>query len=263
MYNFESNFFNIKLTEVLYRYNANSVYHENSRRADGLIYYTKGGHIFNFDEFSLETEAGELLYIPYGEKYTNKIKVKYTEYYQIDFVLYDGENPVRLFDKATLFSRECADRVLPYVKRAYDKYADADVSSRLFCISDVVKILGITECEKNSQQNETNGMEKIRNTISYISEHYTLNTSVGELAAMSNMCVSNLEKLFRKNFGMSPIAYRNKLRIERAKNLIRGGFTVSEAANMSGFSDYFYFVRMFKKYEGYTPGTLKDEITGV
>ena len=87
--------------------------------------------------------------------------------------------------------------------------------------------------------------------------------TLADLAAMSNMCVSNLEKLFKKNFGLSPGAYRNKLRIEHAKKLLSGGYSISDAAQLTGFSDYFYFSRIFKQFAGCSPGTFKDEDTGI
>ena len=80
---------------------------------------------------------------------------------------------------------------------------------------------------------------------------------------MSNMCVSNLEKLFKKNFGLSPVSYRNKIRTEHAKKYISGGYSITDTAQMTGFSDYFYFARIFKKFAGCSPGNFKDEGMGI
>lgn len=262
MYNIKSNL-NIELTQILYRYNAMPVYHEKSRQTDGFIYYVKGGHTFDFGTSSICTKAENLLYLPYSETYTNHMYDKYTEYYQVDFKLYENGKAVRLFDSAKIFSPECADKALPIIKRIYNAYTNGNPTSTLFCISDVIKLMGIVKSEENSKSDDKNGLDKIRNSVSCITEHYSEDISVEELAAMSNMCVSNLEKLFKKNFGMSPTAYRNKIRIDHAKNLIRGGFSISEAAQMTGFSDYFYFSRVFKRYTGYSPGSLGNDREGI
>ena len=247
----------IKISMVLYRHSALSVYHEKCRHSDGLIYYVKGGHRIDFDSFSIRTEKGNLLYLPCFETYSNELTDKHTEYYQIDFQLYENGKPIRLFDKARIFSDETAEKALPIMRRIYDTYADGESGASLYCISDIIRIIGMVKNEENAKEETKSGIDKIRKSISHIREHYYLNTSCRELAAMSNMCVSNLEKSFKKHFGMSPTAYRNKLRIDHAKRLLSGGYSISETAQMTGFSDYFYFTRVFKRFTGCTPGDFK------
>ena len=45
----------------------------------------------------------------------------------------------------------------------------------------------------------------------------------------------------------------NKMRIEKAKELMLSGYKVYEAAQMVGIDDVSYFSRVFKKYEGCSP----------
>lgn len=259
MFNTESGSINIKIETVIYRYNANAIYNEKSRHSDGFVYYVKGGHSFDFSDFSLKTKVGNLLYLPYKACYKNKLTEKCTEYYQIDFLLYQDGIPISLFDKARIFSPESAEKALPLIKRIYDTYSDEGNTSGLFCISDIVRIMGIVKNEEITSKEDKSGIEKIRNTVSHINEYYNLDTPVSELAAMSNMCISNLEKLFKKNFGLTPISYRNKIRIGHAKKLICGGYSITDAALMTGFSDYFYFARIFKKFTGCSPGEFKNK----
>ena len=57
---------------------------------------------------------------------------------------------------------------------------------------------------------------------------------------------------------MSPVDYRNSLRIRRAAELLRTGrFTVGEAAKQVGIEDIKYFGKLFKRYTGINPGILK------
>lgn len=263
MFNAEADSINIKIDMVLYRYNAKTVYHEKSRHSDCFVYYVKGGHSFDFADFSLNTEAGNLLYLPYMESYRNELTDKRTEYFQIDFFIYENGKPVRLFEKARIFSSESAEKTLPLIKRIYDTYTDEKNSSKLFCISDIIRIIAIVKNEEITSKEEKSGIDKIRNTVSHINEFYYLDTPVSELAAMSNMCVSNLEKLFKKNFGLSPVSYRNKIRTEHAKKFISGGYSITDTTQMTGFSDYFYFARIFKKFAGCSPGNFKDEGMGI
>ena len=262
MYNIGSDI-NIELVRILYRNNAKAVYHEKARQADGFIYYVKGGHTFDFGKSSLCTKAENLVYLPYGETYTNRLTEKYTQYYEIDFKIYDKGKAVRLLDGARIFSNESADKALPVIKRMYNTYVSGGCASMLFCISDIIKIMGIIKSDEHLKRDSKSDVDKIRASVSYISEHYWENTSAAELAEISHMSVSNLEKLFKKSFGMSPVAYRNKIRIDHAKNLLRGGFSISETAHMTGFSDYFYFSRVFKWFAGCSPGSFGNDDEGI
>ena len=54
--------------------------------------------------------------------------------------------------------------------------------------------------------------------------------------------------LFKESAGMAPLQYINKVRLEKAANLLkRGDYTVAEVANAVGFSDYNHFGRLFRR----------------
>ncbi len=64
----------------------------------------------------------------------------------------------------------------------------------------------------------------------------------------------NFRRAFREYMGVSPIDYRNALRLEYAGRLLRSGeYNVSEAAELSGFSNISFFIRSYKKKYGHTP----------
>ena len=61
-------------------------------------------------------------------------------------------------------------------------------------------------------------------------------------------------RLFHQYTGLSPIEYRNDLRLENARIKLQSGeFNVSEVAEASGFSNLSFFIRLYKKKFGYTP----------
>ena len=64
----------------------------------------------------------------------------------------------------------------------------------------------------------------------------------------------NFRRLFKEYTGMSPIDYRNDLRLKNAKNMLQSGeYNVTEAATASGFSNLSFFIRLYKKKYGHTP----------
>jgi AraC-like DNA-binding protein len=63
--------------------------------------------------------------------------------------------------------------------------------------------------------------------------------------------------LFARAFGVSPVAYRTQLRLNRARELlVSTRRNVSEAAYEVGFSDPLYFSRAFHRRFGMTPSSI-------
>lgn len=97
------------------------------------------------------------------------------------------------------------------------------------------------------------------NSIAYLHQNFRDNTPIGELAAMEHLGVSRYREVFHEQMGMSPIDYRTSLRIRRACELLsQTDLAVSEIAQDSGFTDIFYFARMFKAKTGVTPNKYRD-----
>ena len=65
---------------------------------------------------------------------------------------------------------------------------------------------------------------------------------------------SHLCRIFKRSENMSPIAYINKLKMARAKELLENSNTnIYEISFMSGFREYEYFLRLFKRMHGMSP----------
>ncbi len=92
--------------------------------------------------------------------------------------------------------------------------------------------------------------------------------SIESLLASQNQNADYIRRLFKKVHGYTPIQYLNQLRIGYAKKLIEGNClhhrTITQIAEMSGFSDANYFSRVFRQqiglspsqYEKFFPGTI-------
>jgi AraC-like DNA-binding protein len=78
--------------------------------------------------------------------------------------------------------------------------------------------------------------------------------SIADLAAACGMGESYFQRLFKEKYGMPPKKYMIQLKVNHACELLRmERYNVSQVAEMSGFSDVYFFSRQFKGYMGITP----------
>ncbi|MEE1042443.1 MAG: AraC family transcriptional regulator [Clostridia bacterium] len=90
--------------------------------------------------------------------------------------------------------------------------------------------------------------------VEFINENYDKNHSIQDYADLCNYNKYYLIKLFSKYTGMSPVLYRTKIRIEKAKELmISTELNNTQVAELVGYSSPYYFGRMFKMHTGYSP----------
>ena len=98
------------------------------------------------------------------------------------------------------------------------------------------------------------GNSVYRAAIEYINAHYLEKITLEDV---SNACYVNkyyLSHVFTREQNMSVGQYINQKRLEDAMHLLRNSSSpVSDVATLSGFSDFSYFCRAFKKNVGMTP----------
>ena len=67
------------------------------------------------------------------------------------------------------------------------------------------------------------------------------------------MSYERFRKVFRARMGVSPAAYRIRRRIDRARELLVGGVSVSRVADELGYANPFIFSAQFKRLVGASP----------
>lgn len=65
-----------------------------------------------------------------------------------------------------------------------------------------------------------------------------------------------LEREFKRNYGVSLMAYRNRVRMEKAQKALKAQ-SVTAVSEALGFSSVYVFSRAFRKYFGVCPTTVK------
>ena len=90
--------------------------------------------------------------------------------------------------------------------------------------------------------------------MDYIAEHYQEALSIKQLASLYGINPSYLGQIFKKTTGESFTGYVNRHRIEKAQALLaQTNLKVYEISERVGFTDYHYFLKIFKKITGILP----------
>lgn len=101
------------------------------------------------------------------------------------------------------------------------------------------------------------GDMRIESIKEYIANHFDAKIDMKLLAGLYSLHPVYLGAYFKKNAGISIREYINKIRIQKAEDLLAAGeCTVSEAAVRCGFEDIFYFSRVFSGIKGYPPSSV-------
>ena len=88
----------------------------------------------------------------------------------------------------------------------------------------------------------------------FIENRFTEKFTIGELARLTDMSETNFRRSFGRTFGITPIAYRDRLTLLKAQDMLSvGHYTAAEVALSCGFDDAGYFSRFYKSRTGKTP----------
>lgn len=95
----------------------------------------------------------------------------------------------------------------------------------------------------------------------YLDLHFRDENSLDHAAELCGISRRRFNDLFKLQFSLTPNQYLTQCRINHAKNLLRYSHaTVTEAAQLSGFSDIYYFSKVFKSNTGYNPSQYASSL---
>ncbi len=104
-------------------------------------------------------------------------------------------------------------------------------------------------------QKDTSIIDKrIKKVLHYMSNHYNEPITVQQMASLIHLSDMYFGNLFKQETGMSFRKFLTMIRMNRAEDMLNSGeYKINEIADACGFSDVFYFSKIFKENRGYAP----------
>lgn len=206
--------------------------------------------------------SGELLFLPKHKKYKMRYTAKSTTFVLVNFEPIDknGEE-VSLFEDITVLAKDDELHGFAKIMTSFELCgASKTVSATLRKKELIYRLLGAIYASTPYLPIGYNLDSKIADGVRLLEQTYLENLPIIEFSKACHMSINAFRCLFQKQFGTSPVKYRNNLRIERAKELLsEGSFTVSEVAYSSGFENVGYFCRYYRQITGESPSETKKK----
>ena len=175
----------------------------------------------------------------------------------VDYITENEEWASLHLEKNIIWHQE----ILYWVKMIYEMSQEPPVDFELQVHMQLLQIwqklyqyfASFPEREKKPQLH----LQRLRDIVSYIQEHYAEEISLEEVAEQVNICKSECCRFFKKHMNMTIFDYILFLRIQKILPLLKSGESVTEVAGRVGFSSPAYYGQIFKRYMKCTPREYK------
>ncbi len=190
--------------------------------------------------------AGDVCYCPYGTLRSAGNSTVDALIYAFDFDLFGTDElplvPVTHSDELDTFKSLFRD--------FFSSWYQKNDGFELFCSGIFMMILSKLIYPKGRRTSN----RYVKAMKEYIVEHLSETITVTSLAKAVNLSPDYCGTLFSGSEGMTVHEYINTMRINIAKDLINENqLSMSEIAEIIGYSDVFYFCKTFKRIVGVTP----------
>ncbi len=225
---------------------------------DRLFYVTKGCfHIRNKNGNELTVSPGMILYLPTDVEYESYWDEQ-TEggYITFHFVLTDANGrPLRLSDEVEPVAEDKTGELYKWFNSAYEAYMRyekfVEIMLQSYFYSIIHTIVRQLERKKLKEENDSRIIYK---AMIHLNGHYMSDVTTEQLAAMCNLSIATFRRVFKKYNHMSPLRYKNRLKLLRAKEMLQSGlYTVTEVSDLMNCTDLSHFNKLYRSEFGINP----------
>ncbi len=226
--------------------------YRHGRKSNGFIFLKRGKMRYSFldaDIGELDLTEGMLLFVPQGARYESIYLEDNTQIIIVQFDIMAGALPTALTEPVIIPTGGAEELIRSVVE--HPDPTEVGDSRQLYHAFRVYELIWRSI---GALENRGGDALRLAPALAELRKNYAEQRRVGYYAALCFMSETGFRRHFLAYTGMSPVAYRNKLRLEEADRLIRSGeYTVEEAASLVGFFNLSFFCRAYRAAFGHTP----------
>ena len=231
---------------------------KNGRLSHGLSYIWNGEATFYLDGGkTIKATNGQLLYLPEAARYKMQYTAESTTFAVINFGLAKESADLFQTKEITVLANNDPHHAIANIMGKLEGCGASQNFSGQFRRKELFyRLLAFIHDHDPKMENQHDS--RIASGVLLLKQTYLENLPIDVFAKQSSISISSFRQLFHKQYGMSPLQYRIRLRIQRAKQMLEyDSCTVAEVAYASGFENIGYFCRCYKKITGETPSETK------
>ena len=212
------------------------------------FYWTPKGQLETFEAGMAVIMTPDFIHC-YGGHHDNYIE---------DTVCFHGPVVKSLFDagliKPGLVKFGSERRLLPVIEKAMDPLESSQIAANIELQRLILSL--------NAENKPTHAGEDSKRRVEDLIEALKLSPerwwTVEEMASYCSLGEVHFRRLFREKAGMSPKSYMERLKMQRAIEMLVGGREpVAEIGRKLSYSDPFHFSRRFKMVTGMSPADYR------
>lgn len=273
--------------------NTTNIFATDKNVTDDFLYINSCGTlILNDRDYPIFYPEGRkdylLMYVAKGKGYLiqdgNEIEVNEKEFFlfkpftQIKYCFYKKDNTIQYW--AHFNGTEC-EKILKSLNLDNTNIIRSNFSSMMIdelflkmcnefnskkpfynqiCAGMLINILGLSSRSITNNITITNANAMVERVKSIIHTEGPNKLIIKDIAKNHSVTPSHLIKIFKKATGITPMQYAINFRMKKAEELlIANDYTAVEIAELTGYENYSYFSRAFKKYSGMCPQEFRKK----
>ena len=205
----------------------------------GCVVETQDGAVFGLRE-------GDIWFLPKLFSYASHW---YGEEVSFDMVEFDVDFLSLYYQSMQVLHFPEAEKDFEFLLLAWEKEDSFESLAALYLL--LHRVLPLLKKSENKWG------DRILPALKYLRDQNSESVRVEEVAALCYMSPSRFFEVFREAVGVSPIQYKNRIKLARAEALLLQGKTTEEVCEILHFSSPTFMRRMMKKHLGMTPRDIK------
>ena len=224
-------------------------------RDDWLLFYVaKGCERFTINGEIDAAEGSFIIFKPRERQEHVTVFEGTSEFYYVHFTAPEGFSPLDL-NTYTVYPSKPSTRVRDAFEDIIGELQTKRTSYESLCVSrlfDILAWLSRRTADMTSPLHRYS--DKITYVIGQMNREYYEDRTLDDYAEICKMSKFHFLRVFKEITGVSPLEYRNKIRIDHAKELLEDdSIPVGEVGALVGYASASYFCDAFKKRTGYSP----------
>ena len=231
-----------------------------------LTYKVSGSAIYSFPDadhgagISFRASGGDIVLIPAAQRYSVEL-LEEGRYYAVGFTAADENafDPIRI-------SGVDASRTAQLLEKMKNTWLFRGDGSELELKGLFYQLLALCARGESAQYCNPKQSKQMREVMKYLKAHiFDSDLSVQELSRQAGVSEVYFRKLFRSMYNTTPSKYIINSRILYARSVLQedSQIKISQLSEMVGYTDPFYFSKLFKQCTGISPQQYRrvDELS--